>query len=141
MRTSRTPPAPSFFRSVLDAAANHTVSALVVIEDTSKGKATKAKTHELDVTTMFLERADIEFGRAGTKGVVVADRPGGNLKQQEKFLANCLDTLQVGTKFWTKAHTLFVVSAPSRLLRLLQLADLVAGCTLAYVSGESAWLP
>jgi hypothetical protein len=130
-----------FFSSVLRAASNHGVSALVVIADTSMKKATKAKTHELDVTTMFLERADMEFGRAGTKGVVVADRPGGNLKQQEKFLSNCLDTLQVGTKFWTKAHTVFVVSAPSKLLRLLQLADLVTGCTLSYVSGESNWSP
>jgi hypothetical protein len=130
-----------FFSSVLKAAINHHVSALIVIEDTSKKKATKAKTHELDVTTMFLERADIEFGRAGTKGVVVADRPGGNLKTQEKFLSDCLDTLQVGTKFWTKGQTLFVVSAPSKLLRLLQLADLVTGCTLSYVSGEKNWSP
>lgn len=130
-----------FFRSVLKAASDHHVSALVVIADTSKRKATKAKTHELDVTTMFLERADIEFGRAGTRGVVVADRPGGNLKQQEKFLSDCLDTLQVGTKFWTKAHTLFVVSAPAKLLRLLQLADLVTSCTLSYVSGETNWSP
>jgi hypothetical protein len=58
---------------------------------------------------------------------VVVDRPGGNLKQQENLLADCLDTLEAGTVFWTKEYTLFIVSAPSKLLRLLQLADLVTG--------------
>jgi hypothetical protein len=130
-----------FFRAVLRAARDHDVSVMVVIEDTDMATATGAKTHDLDVTKMFLERADIEFGRAGTKGVVVVDRPGGNLKQHDKFLADFLDTLEAGTDFWTRAHTLFAVSAPSKLLRLLQLADLVTGCTLAYVSGESSWAP
>lgn len=130
-----------FFRSVLDAACNRGVTAQVIIEDEGYQTATQATTHELDVTTMFLERADRQFGRAGTKGVVVVDRPGGNLKQQEKFLGDCLDTLEAGTVFWKKEHTLFVVSAPSKLLRLLQLADLVTSCTLAYVSGESSWAP
>jgi len=130
-----------FFRSVLKAAANHKASALVVIEDTTMKMATKAKTHELDVTTMFLERADMQFSSAGTKGIVVADRPGGGMKQHEAFLSDCLDTLRVGTKFWKKTSTLLVVSAPSKLLRLLQLADLVTSCTLAYVSGESTWSP
>jgi hypothetical protein len=130
-----------FFRSVLNAADDRGVRALVVVEDTSKRKATQAKTHELDVTTMFLERADIEFGRAATKGVVVVDRPGGGRKQEETFLADCVDTLQAGTTYWKRAHTLFVVSAPSKLLRLLQLADLVTSCSLAFVSGEKTWSP
>jgi hypothetical protein len=130
-----------FFRRVLKAANDHQTGALVVMEDTNKRTATGARSAELDVTTMFLERADIEFGRAGTKGVVVVDRPGGSRKHEEKFLGDCVDMLQAGTDFWQKAHTLFVVSAPSKLLRLLQLADLVTSCTCAYVSGESSWAP
>lgn len=128
-----------FFKMVLGAAHDREVRALVVMEDTRKKTATGAKTPELDVTKMFLERADVEFGRHSTKGVVVVDRPGGDRHQEEVFLGECLETLQGGTEFWKGAHTLFVVSAPSKLVRLLQLADLVTSCTCAYMGGETPW--
>lgn len=130
-----------FFRAVLRAAQDHAVTAQVIIEDEDHKTANRGTTHELDVTKMFLERADMQFGKAGTKGVVVVDRPGGGRKEEEKFLADCVDTLQAGTRFWEMADTLFVVSAPSKLVRLLQLADLITSCTLAYISGESSWAP
>jgi hypothetical protein len=131
-----------FFRGILNAAQAHGVGACIVIEDKNGGMATKkVKTHELDGTRLFLERADMELGRVGEKGMVVVDRPGGGLKDQEAFLGSCVDALQEGTDYWKKAHTAFVVSGPSKFLRLLQLADVVVGSTLAYVAGEAAHAP
>ena len=130
-----------FYEQVLTAARDRNVEALVVIEETNHAPATGAATPELDVTTMFLERADTEFGQASTKGVVVVDRPGGDRKDEEKFLAECADTLQAGTDYSRTEHTLFVVSAPSKLLRLLQLADVVTSCTTAHIGGETTWAP
>jgi hypothetical protein len=131
-----------FFRQVLQAGQSRGAKAGVVIEDTTKAMANKnTDRHETDVTLMFLERADIEFGRVGEKGIVVVDRPGGGLKDEEAFLGSCVLALEEGTDYWTKEHTAFVVSGPSKFLRLLQLADVVTGCTLAYVSGEPNYAP
>ena len=131
-----------FFRSVLQTAKERGVSALVVIEDTQAKPATDATTPEMDITRMFLERADSELGRAGRSGLIVADRTGSNFKAEEKFLTGCLETLQSGTKYAKPEHiVLNVVSTPSKLIRLIQLADLVAGCTLALVSGENTYAP
>jgi hypothetical protein len=52
-----------FFRSVLDAAGNRGVTAQIIIEDENNRTATGAATHDLDITTMILERTDKQFGR------------------------------------------------------------------------------
>lgn len=136
------PERADFFAAVLDIAHEHGVRALVIIEDTKFKSATGAATPEMDVTRMFLERADSEFGRAGALGVVVVDRTGSDFKAEEKFLAEILETLQSGTTYSKPEHILLnVLSTPSKLIRLLQLADLIAGCTLSYVGGEANFAP
>lgn len=136
------PDRADFFRSILEKATEYGGKALVVIADVTAKSATGAKPPEMDVTSMFLERADTEFGRVAASGVVVVDRTGSDFKAEERFLAACSETLQSGTAYSKPEHTLLnVVSTPSKLLRLLQLADLITGCTLAYVSGEGHFAP
>lgn len=102
----------------------------------------KSTNHEEDVTSLFLERVDWCLTSAGSDGVVVAASPGGGKKAEEKFLAGCLELLEAGTEYMTLGGiALGVLTARSRYIRLLQLADAVASCTLARVSSESNFSP
>lgn len=134
-----------FFLNILRLAAACGAEALVVIDDTRYATAIRdAPSHEADVTRMFLERADnyLRWARVNDHGVVIADRPGGGRREEDKFLLDCLETLQVGTKYVKPERiALPVLSARSDLVRLAQLADVVTGCTLSRVAGEAQYAP
>lgn len=131
-----------FFRSVLTVGGLHGVRATVVVADTGCGRAIRTSASpEADVTTMFLERADNALGTAGTLGVVIVDRPGGDRATEDRFLAACLDTLTAGTPYASLERIATVLPASSHLARTLQLADVITGCTLARVAGEYTWSP
>ena len=131
----------SFFIDVLTLLKQADATAIVVIEDASYKPATQGLTAEMDVTCMFLERADTHLKGVGRQGVVIADRPGGGAEAQNRFLADCAETLQTGTKYVTLQRIVFVLSTPSRLVRLLQAADVVTSCTRAVVAGEKKFSP
>jgi len=133
----------NFFGEALRTAAAHEAKALVVIEDTTHRRASQDDiTPEPDVVRMFLERVEQRLAGARSQGVVIADRPSGDRAAEDRFLASCLETLQAGTKYVKPDHiVLSVLSTPSRLVRLIQLADLVASCSLARVAGEGRFSP
>lgn len=130
-----------FLQAVLNLTASAEVSAHVVIADTSKNPARRVSTsHEQDVATLFLERAHNQLGD-DSHGIVIFDRPSGARSQDTKFLAETLETLRSGTSFVNFDSLALAVSTDSRLVRLLQVADVVTGCTLAFVGGESKYSP
>lgn len=143
MRTSLTGTArTNFFTTVLGLAAAHGATALFVMEDKARTVADKAPNHEEDATRLFLERVENRLRADGSTGIVLADRPGGGPQDQERFLADCLNVLQEGTTYVRPDHiALNVITTPSKMVRLLQLADVVTSCTLAYVGGESSHSP
>jgi uncharacterized protein DUF3800 len=131
-----------FFLQVIGMIAAKEVRVIVVVEDESYSTATDADTPEMDVTRLFLERVEWECSRGSSTGFVIADRPPGGRRDEEKFLADCLETFLMGTEYMTLdrvAHN--VVSTPSKLSRLLQVADVVTGCTLSMVAGEQDYAP
>jgi len=131
-----------FFARVLATAAEHGAQTVVVIEDSSHRCATDAPNAEMDVTRLFLERVENRFGAARSEGIVIVDRPGGDRAAEDRFLAGCLETLQSGTKYVKPTHVaLYVLSTPSHLVRLVQVADVVTSCTLAAVAGEPRFAP
>jgi hypothetical protein len=131
-----------FSCTILNLLRENDVIALVVIEDTSYNTATSAPSPEVDVVTMFLERVDKQCVRGDSQGFVIVDRPGGDRRDETKFLATCLETLQSGTTYVKPRHIAHnVISTPSHLSRLIQSADLVTSCTLATVSGEQTYAP
>ena len=132
----------AFFRRVLSEAARHAVQAIVVVEDTGCSKAMNdSSTVEDDVTSLLLERVQWCLKGRGN-GCVIADRPGGQrVSEHEQFLANRLEMLATGTRFVTYNRILLFMNMPSRLNLMLQLADLVTGCTLAFVGGETRYSP
>ena len=132
----------SFFLGVLDTARACGVTSLVVARDTKSSSAVKgAETSEVDALKMCLERANNHLDDTETHALVLVDRPSGNRKSEDLFLARCLETLRKGTGFVVPERLTLVVTTESKHVRLLQLADLVVGSTLARVAGEAQYSP
>jgi hypothetical protein len=125
-----------FFRTALGLAQMWQAQAIVVVEDSSHGRATDAATPEDDVVRLFLERADNLLRGRGTRGEVFADRPGGDRAAEDRFVAGCIDTLREGTRFVQFDSLAHVVTTPARFMRLVQLADVVTSSTTAFVAGH-----
>lgn len=131
-----------FFLKVIEILGQHQAIATVVVEDTAYQTATGAKTHELDAVTLFLERVDHQCERDNAFGFVIVDRPGGDRGDEDAFMATCLETLQLGTRYVKPSFIVHnVLSAPSHHSRLLQAADVITSCTLSIVSGETQYAP
>lgn len=131
-----------FFLSVLDALREAEAVAIVVIADCAHPRATRAPDSETDVTTMFIERVSTFCAQHESHAMLVVDRPSGDRRDEDKFLARCSELLESGTDYVQPTQLIHgVLSTPSRLSRLLQAADLVTGCTLARVAGEARFSP
>lgn len=132
-----------FFCHLLDLAKQHSATASVVISDTNYNTAiAKSQSHEIDVTTLFLERADWSLRASGADGIVFIAKPSGGRKEEAKFVAECVQLLAEGTTYTGFSRLpLGVVTAPSRHMRSLQLADIVSSCSMARISGESNFSP
>ncbi|MEA2252720.1 MAG: hypothetical protein QOG70_2962 [Solirubrobacteraceae bacterium] len=132
----------TFYLRALELAQAAEAKALVVIADGNKGRATSPTVSpEEDVVTMFLERAHNHLQGTDTEALVLTDRPGGVREDENKFLASCLATMRHGTKYVLPTRLTLVVATQSRLVRLLQLADVVVSSTLARVGGEPTYAP
>jgi len=131
-----------FFLRVLGLSRDADARAFVVIEDISSNPAIEGETAEFDTVIMFIERSENYLSGQGSTGVVVTDRPGGDRPAEDQFLTDCLEVILKGTPYVTIEHIpINVLSTASRLVRLLQLADLVTSCTTAYVAGEERYAP
>ena len=133
----------AFFDAVLLKAREMRVGATVVIEDsTCRTAVDESQSHEADATLLFLERVTARCTSANTEGVVLVDRPGGGRGNEDKFMANTLDSIQSSAGYIRPDRlALNVICTSSTFIRLLQLADLVTSCTLAFVSGEDQFAP
>jgi hypothetical protein len=132
-----------FYEQLFAVVADHGVTAFVVVEDSSRGLAAHgSSSHEEDVTTLFLERADWCVSQKGKDGLVVVATPGGGKAEKDKFLSHCLALRTEGTGYsHLERLPLGVVTHDSRRLRTLQLADVIASCVTARVAGERTYSP
>ena len=130
-----------FVQADISLASQHQASVTVVVVDASKGMArSQSKSHEEDVTALFLERCDWACGERC--GLPIIAKPSGGPVDEKKFVAGCLALIQAGTEYMNlKNFALGVLTAPSKQVRLLQLADVVTSCTVARVSGETQYSP
>jgi hypothetical protein len=125
-----------FYTEVLALASTHNAVGLAAVSDATKGLAIpEAKTAEMDVMIMTLERFDLALG--ADVGMVVAARPSGGTGDEQKFLVSCVEAINAGTKYVKfEKFVTNVVSMPSSSSRLLQLADLVVSISTAMVAGH-----
>jgi hypothetical protein len=84
-----------------------------------------------------LERFAMQLS-ANQLGAVIADRPGGNVRDEDRLLADAVERIEQGTPYVALSEHIAVnlLTTPSHLSRHVQLADLVAGSTTAMVSGN-----
>jgi hypothetical protein len=108
-----------------------------VVADIEKADpATGRATTEEDVTKLLLEAIHLQIPIGGY-GMVVADRPGGGREQEDNFLAKCLEAQKTGTAHVRNFELIsLILTANSKMVRLLQLADLITSCTTAMVAGS-----
>jgi hypothetical protein len=114
---------------------------IVTMADTNASIAVEgAKTHEEDVTLMFLERAQACLP-GGRDAIIVFDRPGGDRRKETDFLAATLSAVRAGTSYTALDRLALAVSTDSKLSRLVQLADVVTACSTSFVAGEPRYSP
>jgi hypothetical protein len=130
-----------FFLACLDAAKESEVEACIVIEVEGHHTTTGDDDHERDVVRLFLERCHNHLVGTETEAIVLADHPSGGRPAEAEFAAHCLQTLRQGTRYVDPNRISLVVTEDSKNTRLLQLADLFVGCTLAYVAGDNRLSP
>ncbi|WP_334391356.1 hypothetical protein [Bradyrhizobium sp. AZCC 2262] len=125
-----------FYNEVLQLAAQNGAIGLTAISDATKGLAIpEAKTAEMDVLIMTLERFDLALGQ--DVGMVVAARPSGGQGDEHKFLVSCAEAINAGTRYVKfEKFVTHVVTMPFTNSRLLQLADLVVSISTAMVAGH-----
>jgi hypothetical protein len=116
------------------------VNICVVDADRNPANFTAA-TPEEDVTRLFIERANSRLKSKGQYGVIIADRPGGGArKADDDFMADCADLIENGTTFVKPDRiAINVLTTDSKMVRLLQAADIVTGASLAHIAGEKKW--
>ncbi len=132
----------NFYVDCLQAATDHEAEACVVIEDANyKTMSGGTEGHELDAVKILLERIDWHLHDRGMDGLVVADDPSGGRGAEAEFVAECVQTLREGTRFMDLKRISLVLTEDSKNTRLLQLADLIVGCTVSYVGGEDRYSP
>ncbi len=128
----------NFFLELLSLYEGKGIKAIIIIEDTNYNPAITGRSAEEDVSILFLERAHKLLAQLGNYGVIIVDRPSGDRGEEDKFLSKCLETIQAGTSYVKPERiAINVLSTPSKLIRILQLADVIASSTMACVSGES----
>ena len=129
-----------FYIEILEKAHKARAVAIVVIYDTKYNSMEEQSPNEsFDTFTVFLERVNVAF----ITTLVIADEPGGNHSKELQFLKNCRNLLSKGSSQQQKFDRILIniLTTPSNMVRLLQLADVVTSCTTSYIAGESTYSP
>ena len=123
-----------FYREVLQVLADLDAIAVVAVWDCGRTSLQGDDAFNRCVDFIF-ERVSIELSKLDSDCLVIADRPGGGKKQEEGFLEAFLQRVQTGTEFAPPDRVLLnLLTTPARLVRHLQLADLVTSITTAMVA-------
>lgn len=90
--------------------------------------------------TYALERVSLHLAKAKQEAVIIADRPSGGHKEADQFIASFLDRLNSEHNHISgETFSLNMLTAPSHMVRHLQLADLVVSITTAMFAGQAKW--
>ena len=124
------------YRRILQSASGHGARTLVIVWDTGRTTLQGDKALEKCIDFAF-ERLSVNLSKRNEEALIVADRPGGGRKQEEGMLSKFLERVLLGTEYsvpdWCALN---ILTTPSKLLRQLQLADVITGITTAMVAGQ-----
>lgn len=123
------------YREVLETAARFDAKAIVICNDTRRTGDDADRAFERCLDYLF-ERLSMHLENRGANAVMVADRPGGGKRQEDRFLAYFSRRVREGTQYVLPNRILLnVLTTPSEMARQLQIADIVTGCTTAMIAG------
>ena len=124
------------FCDILSVAGSAGGRAIVVVLDEGRMVLEGARAFAEAAKYLF-ERVTTHLSKRDSHCIMVADRPGGGKKEEERFLSDFLKRVQDGTEWVRPEHVLLnILTTPSKLLRHLQLADVIVGATTAMVAGH-----
>ena len=125
-------------RRMLEAALDHQVRTVTVILDygaafTSSSKAQAGR----EILKWLYERVSMHMADRGDVGILIADKPGGGAREEKRWLADTLELTSDGTEYVEPGRIVLpVVTADSRHVPHLQLADLIAAATTGAIAGH-----
>jgi hypothetical protein len=125
-------------RRMLETALQHQVRTVTVIIDhgavyKSWSKAQVGKT----ILKWLYERVSMHLGDNGNLGIMIADKPGGGAKEEKRWLADTLELTNYGTEYVQPGRVVLpILTADSRHVPHLQLADLIAAATTGAIAGN-----
>jgi hypothetical protein len=125
-------------RRMFEAAAAHQVRTVTVILDhsaayTSYSKAEAGK----EILKWLYERVSMLLADYNDAGIMIADKPGGGAREEKRWLADTLALTNDGTEYVQPGRIILpVLTADSRHVPHLQLADLIAAATSGAIAGH-----
>jgi hypothetical protein len=129
------------YGQVLDAVSQSGGRGIVVAIDTGRTAPTLQGSHALLRAFQWVyERTVMQLEQEGHRGLIIADRPSGNRRQETELLGEVLETIEEGTAYVPpNTIPINVLTTPARLVRHLQVADLVVGVTTAMLTGAGRY--
>jgi uncharacterized protein DUF3800 len=127
---------------MLEAALDHQVRTVTVIIDHDAVYASSSRAHVGKLILKWLyERVSMHLGDHSDVGIIIADKPGGGTKEEKRWLADTLELTSYGTEYVEPGRVVLpVVTADSRHVSHLQLADLIAAATTGAIAGNPSAL-
>jgi hypothetical protein len=122
-------------QEALDAAKECGCRAVVVVFDLGR-TSVQGSTAEAQVLKYLYERISMMLSAPDDRGIIICDKPGGDHKTEDNWIAGTLGLTNYGTNYVTPGAVVMpILTAPSHHHPHLQLADLVAGSVTAAVAG------
>jgi hypothetical protein len=142
LRSAGGPLVKTLRRQILEAAASHHIRTVTVIID--HGAVYRSSTQEevgKEVLKWLYERVTMHLDDHNDVGIMIADKPGGGAREEKRWLASTLELTNFGTEYIQPGRVVLpVLTADSRHVRHLQLADLIAAATTGAIAGNPAAL-
>ena len=127
------------YSAILSAAATAGCKAIVVACDYEMRNLKPEWGFERCVT-YALERVATHLAIEKSEAVIIADRPSGGPREADQFLAAFVEQLSdAHNHMVAESFALNMLTAPSHMVRHLQLADLVVSITTAMLAGQTKW--
>ena len=124
----------SLYQCVLEVLNKHNAVAVVAIWDCGRTTLKGIDAFEKCVDFVF-ERMSIHLAKNDSYCLIIADRPGGGKTQEETFLNTFIERLETGTEYVPPDRVLLnILTTPSKMVRQLQLADLITSISTAMVA-------
>lgn len=127
------------YKAILKAALDHDCKAIVVLCDYEL-RNLKPEWGFGRCVQYALERVSTFLSATSEEAVIVADRPSGGHREADEFLASFIENLaNTHNHMLEGTFAINMLTAPSHMVRQIQLADLVVAITTAMFSGQTKW--